>query len=175
MGEYMGPVWIVIENCNKSFTMADQQERGFQKQPTIFQNQKRLPGAKRTVLKRYIRTVGLGFKMPAEAREGNYIDKKCPFTGKVSIRGRILTGVITKMKMNRTVVIRRDYLHYVKKYNRFEKRHKNMSVHLSPCFRDVQVGDVATVGECRPLSKTVKFNTLKVAKGAASKKSFAKF
>jgi len=86
-----------------------------------------------------------------------------------------LTGVITKMKMNRTVVVRRDYLHYVKKYNRFEKRHKNMSVHLSPCFRDVQAGDVVTVGECRPLSKTVKFNTLKVTKGAASKKSFAKF
>ena len=53
------------------------------------------------------------------------------------------------MKMNRTVVVRRDYLHYVKKYNRFEKRHKNMSVHLSPCFRDVQPGDVVTVGECR--------------------------
>ena len=86
-----------------------------------------------------------------------------------------MTGVITKMKMNRTVVVRRDYLHYIKKYNRFEKRHKNMSVHLSPCFRDVRVGDVVTVGECRPLSKTVKFNTLKVAKGAASKKSFTKF
>ena len=53
------------------------------------------------------------------------------------------------MKMNRTVVVRRDYLHYVKKYNRFEKRHRNMSVHLSPCFRDVQAGDVVTVGECR--------------------------
>ena len=70
-----------------------------------------------------------------QAREGHYIDKKCPFTGNVSIRGRILTGVITKLKMNRTCVIRRDYLHYIKKYNRFEKRHKNMSVHLSPCFR----------------------------------------
>ena len=39
------------------------------------------------------------------------------------------------MKMQRTIVIRRDYLHFVKKYKRFEKRHKNMSVHLSPCFR----------------------------------------
>ncbi|XP_031407961.1 40S ribosomal protein S11 isoform X1 [Meleagris gallopavo] len=39
------------------------------------------------------------------------------------------------MKMQRTIVIRRDYLHYIRKYNRFEKRHKNMSVHLSPCFR----------------------------------------
>ena len=72
-------------------------------------------------------------------------------------------------------IFRRDYLHYIKKYNRFEKRHKNISVHMSPCFRDVTVGDVATVGECRPLSKTVKFNTLKVSKAKASKKSFAKF
>lgn len=37
--------------------------------------------------------------------------------------------------MQRTIVIRRDYLHYIRKYNRFEKRHKNISVHLSPCFR----------------------------------------
>merc|ERR1711953_1197877 len=141
----------------------------------VFKNAKRLDGVKKAAIKRYTRTVGLGFKMPAEAREGNYIDKKCPFVGKVSIRGRILTGVITKLKMNKTAVIRRDYLHYVKKYNRFEKRHKNVSVHLSPCFRDVKIGDVATVGECRPLSKTVKFNTLKVSKSAGNKKSFSKF
>jgi small subunit ribosomal protein S11e len=38
-----------------------------------------------------------------------------------------------------------------------------------------QVGDTVTVGECRPLSKTVRFNTLKVTKGKASKKSFTKF
>ena len=52
------------------------------------------------------------------SNSGNYDDKKCPFTGKVSIRGRILTGVINKRKMNRTVVIRRDYFHYIKKLNR---------------------------------------------------------
>ncbi|VVC98337.1 unnamed protein product [Leptidea sinapis] len=89
-----------------------------------------------------------------EAIEGTYIDKKCPFTGNVSIRGRILTGVVQKMKMQRTIVIRRDYLHYLPKYNRFEKRYRNMSVHLSPCFRDVEMGDIVTIGECRPLSKT---------------------
>ena len=92
-----------------------------------------------------------------------------------SIRGRILSGVVTKMKMQRTIVIRRDYLHYIRKYNRFEKRHKNMSVHLSPCFRDVQIGDIVTVGECRPLSKTVRFNVLKVTKAAGTKKQFQKF
>ena len=73
-----------------------------------------------------------------QALMGTYIDKKCPFTGNVSIRGRILSGVVLRMKMQRTIVIRREYLHYVKKYSRFEKRHKNMSVHLSPAFKYVQ-------------------------------------
>ena len=42
-------------------------------------------------------------------------------------------------------------------------------------FFFLKVGDTVTVGECRPLSKTVRFNTLKVTKGKASKKSFSKF
>merc|ERR1712014_144877 len=69
------------------------------------QNAKRLPGVKKSA-KRYTRNVGLGFKPPRDVHSG-YVDKKCPFTGDVAIRGRILTGVITKMKMLRTVIIRR--------------------------------------------------------------------
>jgi len=152
--------------------MADQTERAFQRQMQININRK--AGMKKKPIRRH-RSVGLGFKTPREAIEGSYIDKKCPFTGNVSIRGRILTGVVQKMKMQRTIVIRRDYLHYIRKYNRFEKRHRNMSVHLSPCFRDVENGDVVTIGECRPLSKTVRFNVLKVTKQTGSKKSFRKF
>jgi small subunit ribosomal protein S11e len=157
--------------------MADQTERAFQKQPTVFLNKKKNVVAGKTVkVPRHVKSVGLGFKTPREAVEGHYIDKKCPFTGNVSIRGRILTGVVLKMKMQRTIVIRRDYLHFVRKYERFEKRHKNLSVHLSPCFRDVQIGDVVTVGECRPLSKTVRFNVVKVVKGTSVvKKAFSKF
>ncbi|KAH6943364.1 hypothetical protein HPB50_020522 [Hyalomma asiaticum] len=155
--------------------MAEQVERAFQKQPTVFLNRKAgLPKGNPKRVTRYYKSVGLGFKTPREAIHGTYIDKKCPFTGNVSIRGRILRGVVVKMKMQRTIVIRRDYLHYVRKYNRFEKRHRNMSVHLSPAFRDVAVGDVVTVGECRPLSKTVRFNVLKVTKAAGSKKQFLK-
>merc|ERR1712141_349369 len=137
------------------------------KTPSGCQESRRLPSV---TLEMWV----LASRLPTDVNSA-YVDKKCPFTGNVSIRGRILTGVITKMKMHRTVIIRRDYLHYIKKYNRFEKRHKNMAVHLSPCFRDVKCGDVATVGECRPLSKTVKFNTLKVSKGSGNKKAFKKF
>lgn len=108
-------------------------------------------------------------------KTGTYIDKKCPFTGDVSIRGRILTGIVHSAKMQRTIVIRRDYLHYVKKYARYEKRHSNLSAHVSPCFR-VREGDTVVVGQCRPLSKTVRFNVLRVIPaGASDKKAFSGF
>ena len=48
---------------------------------------------------RYFKKVGLGFKTPSDAIQGNYIDKKCPFTGNVSIRGRIIKGMVLSTKM----------------------------------------------------------------------------
>ncbi|KAK2461929.1 hypothetical protein APHAL10511_006392 [Amanita phalloides] len=135
--------------------MADAQiEKAYQKQH-LFQNAKARGGKKiATKEKRWYKDVGLGFKTPAEAITDTYIDKKCPFTGDVSIRGRILTGRVVSTKMTRTIIIRRDYLHYIPKYNRYEKRHKNLAAHVSPAFR-VEIGDVVTVGQCRPLSKTL--------------------
>ena len=111
---------------------------------------------------RYFKKVGLGFNTPSEAILGNYVDKKCPFTGNVSIRGRIIKGMVTSTKMKRTIIVRRDYLHYIKKYQRYQKRHANIPAHCSPAFKRIKVGDIVTVGQCRPLSKTVRFNVLKV-------------
>ncbi|KAJ3281430.1 hypothetical protein HDU76_008930, partial [Blyttiomyces sp. JEL0837] len=153
-------------------------EKAFQKQEGIFLNSK-LAAKKKGGPKRWYCDVGLGFKTPKEAIEGHYIDKKCPFTsGTISIRGRILTGVVVSTKMKRTIVIRREYLHYVPKYNRYEKRHKNLAAHLSPAFIGVEAGDVVTVGQCRPISKTVRFNVLKVQKKVVKNtgvKQFSKF
>jgi small subunit ribosomal protein S11e len=39
---------------------------------------------------RYWKNVGLGFKTPKEAIDGKYVDKKCPFTSDVNIRGKII-------------------------------------------------------------------------------------
>ena len=150
--------------------MADiQTEKAFQFQKGVFQGRTKVP--------RWTKDIGLGFKTPKEAIEGKYIDKKCPFTSSsISIRGRILTGVVVSTKMKRTIIVRREYLHFIKKYNRYEKRHKNLAAHISPCFIGVNVGDMVTVGQCRPLSKTVRFNVLKVSKQVErGSKSFAKF
>ncbi len=142
--------------------MADiQKEHAFQKQSGVFLNSKALLAKKTSKGVRYYKDIGLGFKTPKEAIEGHYIDKKCPFTGDVAIRGKILKGMVISTKMQRTIIVRRDYLHFIKKYQRYEKRHRNIAVHCSPCFR-VKDGDIATIGECRPLSKTVRFNVLKV-------------
>merc|ERR1712071_133844 len=135
--------------------------RSFQKQATIKVVQNKL---NKTVQKRYVKNVGLGIKTPKDARSMSYVDKKCPFTGNVAIRGRLLSGVVTKLKMQRSCTVRRDYLHYIKKYQRFEKRHKMVSAHVSRCWRDIAVGDLVTIGECRPLSKTINFNVVKINK-----------
>merc|ERR1712014_515322 len=91
-----------------------QSERAYQKQPHIFQNQKARGQAQRKGKggKRWYKDVGLGFRTPKNAIEGSYIDKKCPFT-----------GLVVSTKMHRTLIIRREYLHYIPKYNRYEKRH----------------------------------------------------
>jgi len=110
-----------------------------------------------------VKNIGMGVRTPIEASKGNYKDSKCPFTGKISIRGRVLRGTVISTKMDRTLIIRRDYLHWIKKYKRFEKRHKNIPCHCSPCFR-VKEGDIVTIGQCRPLSKTIRFNVLRIDK-----------
>merc|ERR1711924_403404 len=99
----------------------------------IFVGAKKYMG-KHKKLDRYCKSVGLNFTTPKEAKEGKYIDRKCPFTSSVNIRGRILKGMVISCKMQRTVVLRRNYLHYIKKYKRFEKRHSNLVAPCAPCF-----------------------------------------
>ncbi|KAJ2747888.1 40S ribosomal protein S11-B [Coemansia sp. BCRC 34301] len=152
--------------------MSEQTERSFQKQEAVFLNAKN--ASKKS--SRWYKDIGLGFKTPAEAISGTYIDKKCPFTGNVSIRGRILSGVVKSTKMKRTIIVRREYLHYITKYQRYEKRHKNIAAHLSPAFIGVEAGDIVTVGQCRPLSKTIRFNVIKhQKKQVKGSKRFQKF
>eukprot|EP00977_Amphora_coffeiformis_P010171 scaffold2363_cov159-Amphora_coffeaeformis.AAC.33 len=160
----------------KVYSECDQHEKAYQKQDAIFVARKRAIGNNRDKPMRFVKNVGLGIKTPAAAIEGNYVDKKCPFTGNVSIRGSIMKGVVISTKMRRTIIIRRDYLHYVTKYRRFEKRHTNIAAHCSPAF-PVKEGDIVTLGQCRPLSKTVRFNVIghEVQRVIQGKKSFRVF
>ena len=158
------------------FDVSVQTERAYQKQTGLNENTRK-KAKKNTAPNgrlRFFKSVGLGFKTPKAAMNGKYIDKKCPFTGNVSIRGRLLRGVVHSTKQKHSIVIRRDYLHYIQKYQRYMKRHKNFTVHCSPCF-EPKVGDEVIVGQCRPLSKTIRYNVLQhISKAGKGGKKFSK-
>jgi len=67
-----------------------------------------------------------------------------------------MEGVVVSAKMAKTVVVRRDYLKYVPKFKRYERRHGHIPAHNPPCL-DVKEGNRVKIAECRPISKTVSF------------------
>ena len=103
-----------------------------------------------------VRNVGIPWVKPPEKACD---DPKCPWHGKLPVRGLILEGVVEKVKMQKTVVVVRDYLHYVPKYKRYERRRSKIHAHLPPCI-EVEPGDRVVIGECRPLAKSVAFVVL---------------
>lgn len=99
-----------------------------------------------------VTTATLALKKPKKTCE----DPNCPFHGSLPIRGRVLDGVVISAKMDKTVVIRRDYQFFVPKFKRYERRHSHISAHNPPCL-NVKEGEHVRIAECRPLSKTVSF------------------
>lgn len=88
-------------------------------------------------------------------------DELCPYHGHLRVRGKILEGKVVSDKMDRTVVVERDRLFYLRKYERFEKRRSRIPAHNPPCI-NAKVGDRVKIAECRPLSKTVAFVVVEV-------------
>ena len=96
--------------------------------------------------------ISLTFKKPKKSCN----DKNCPFHGDLSIRGRVLEGSVVSAKMDRTVIVERDYLQYVPKFIRHERRHSRIPSHNPPCI-EAEEGNRVKIAECRPISKTVSF------------------
>mgnify|MGYP000081805666 CR=1 FL=1 len=99
-----------------------------------------------------VKMATLSLKKPKKSCD----DDNCPFHGTLSIRGRVLAGVVISAKMDKTVVVRRDYQLYVPKFKRYERRHSHINAHNPPCL-NVKDGEHVKIAECRPLSKTVSF------------------
>ena len=99
--------------------------------------------------------MSLTFKKPKKTCN----DRNCPFHGDLPIRGRVLEGVVVSSKMDKTVTVKRDYLYYVPKFMRYERRHSHIPSHNPPCV-DAKEGDLVRIAECRPISKTVSFTVV---------------
>ncbi|MCD6448563.1 MAG: 30S ribosomal protein S17 [Thermoplasmata archaeon] len=96
--------------------------------------------------------IGIEVEEPKERCD----DPNCPFHGHLKVRGIIIRGKVVSTAMQKTVVVERERLHYVPKYERYEKRTSRYKAHLPPCIK-VKKGDEVIIMECRPLSKTKHF------------------
>ncbi|MFP4005876.1 MAG: 30S ribosomal protein S17 [Candidatus Hadarchaeia archaeon] len=97
----------------------------------------------------------LGVKTPKKECE----DEDCPFHGTLSVRGQIIEGEVVDDKMDKTVVVERNYAKRIPKYERYERRTSKLLVHNPPCI-DAREGDTVKIGECRKLSKQKSFVVL---------------
>ena len=96
----------------------------------------------------------IGIKVIAPA--GKCEDGNCPFHGSLKCRGRIFTGTIVSVKMQKTAIVEWEYKQFLKKYERYEKRGSRVSAHNPVCI-GANEGNVVKIMECRPLSKTKNF------------------
>jgi len=98
------------------------------------------------------RNIGIDIVPPEEVCD----DVNCPFHGSLKVRGFSLVGEVVSEKMDKSVVVKKERLYYLKKYERYEKRTSKMHAHLPPCI-DARAGDKVRIVECRPISKTISF------------------
>lgn len=110
---------------------------------------KKLPEEKKN------RNIGINVKPPSESCN----DINCPFHGTLPVRGQIISGEVVSTKMQGSLSVKKEFMHYVKKYERYEKRTSKYLAHCPPCLK-IKTGDNVRIAECRPLSKTISFVAL---------------
>jgi small subunit ribosomal protein S17 len=106
------------------------------------------------------RNIGLDIKAPKEKCDS----VKCPFHGKLPIRGRVFRGTVVSDKSKNTVVVMWSYFNFIPKYERYERKKTKILAHNPSCI-NAKKGDAVVVAECRPVSK--KKNFVVVGKGEA--------
>ena len=94
-------------------------------------------------------------KKPVENEKNN------PFSGSLSIRGKIFEGIVINAKAKGTVVIERESLIDFTKFKRFGRSKNKIHAHV-PSNLDIQEGDHVIAAECRPISKSVSFVVVEV-------------
>ena len=94
------------------------------------------------------RNIGIKVPTPTEKIEEN--DKKNPFNGTLSIRGKLFEGKVIK-----------DSPTYYSKFKRYARSKNSIHAHV-PTNIQVKEGDTVVAAECRPLSKSVSFVVIEV-------------
>ncbi len=97
-------------------------------------------------------------------------DRDCHIHGNLKTRGKIFEGIVIK-KFPKRIAIEFERMIYVRKYERYAKSRTKIHARLPICMeKEINIGDLIKVQECRPLSKIIHFAVLgKVIKEDALK------
>jgi ribosomal protein S17 len=92
-----------------------------------------------------------------KGQEGKTIVDTQSNTKIVGTRGRLFEGTVTK-KFPKRIVIEFERMIYVRKYERYAKLKTKIHARLPDAIeKEINVGDLVRVHECRPLSKIIHF------------------
>ena len=93
-------------------------------------------------------------------------DKDCHIHGNLKARGKTFEGTVIR-KFHKRVAIEFERMIYVKKYERYAKSKTKIHARLPTCMeKDIKVGDLIKIQECRPLSKIIHFVVISKIKNA---------
>jgi len=86
---------------------------------------------------------------------------------KIYPRGRTFEGIVKK-KFHKRVVIEFERMNYVQKYERYAKSRTRIHARLPESMdKEINIGDLIKVQECRPLSKMIHSIVIKKIKDAS--------
>ena len=106
----------------------------------------------------------------ARIAEAVCADKDCHKHGNLKARGRVFEGKVIK-KFHKRVVIEFERMIYVRKYERYAKKKAKIHARLPKCMeKEINVGDLIRIQECRPLSKIIHFVVIEKIKNAEEEK-----
>ena len=107
------------------------------------------------------RDIGIAVSPPTKSCD----DENCPFHGHLKVRGMKIVGKVVSAKAQKTIVVRKERMRMIPKYERIQKSSSRYAAHLPPCI-DVTEGDEVMIMECRPLTKRVSFVVVENRGGA---------
>jgi len=83
----------------------------------------------------------------------------------IKTRGAVLEGKVVRDRGKKTVIVQRDLVSFVPKYERYIRKRSKIAAH-NPESIDAKVGDWVQIEECRKISKTKAWIVTKVLRRA---------
>lgn len=97
-------------------------------------------------------------------------DRDCHVHGNLKARGRNFEGEVIK-KFHKRITIEFERMIYVRKYERYAKKKSKIHARLPICMeKEIGIGDLIRIQECRPLSKIIHFVVIKKIKSKEERK-----